>query len=86
MLDFFDAVCYNCLENELEERYDPIIFMQDGVWLTGRTNTHYSQPNSNLFAAYGFMGLNFVNLSGRDLETAIYKNLQKTASKNIKNS
>ena len=21
----------------LEEMYDPIIFMQDGVWLTGRT-------------------------------------------------
>ena len=24
-------------KNVLEESYDPIIFMQDGVWLTGRT-------------------------------------------------
>ena len=42
--------------------------------------THYSQPNSNLFAAYGFMGWNFVNLSSRDLERAIYKKMQKTVS------
>ena len=48
--------------------------------------THFSQPNSNLFAAYGFMGWTFVNLSGRDLETAIYNKLQKTASKNLKKS
>ena len=48
--------------------------------------THYSQPNSNLFAAYGFMGWNFENVSGRDLETAFYKKLQKMASKNLTNS
>ena len=53
--------------------------MQDGVWLTGRTNT-------NLFAAYGFMGWIFINLSGRDLETTFYKKLKKRASKNLKNS
>ena len=60
--------------------------MQDVLWLTGRTKpTILNQTQTYLLPMDLWDGI-FKNLSGRDLETAFYKKLQKTASKNLKNS
>ena len=66
----------------LEETYDPIIFIQVGVGLTGRTKlTVYGKAHIYL-RPMGYKKI-FGFLSGRVLEIAFYKLLQKMALKNL---